>query len=278
MRQHINHVLVNGGFARNRDEAAVLVMSGRVYLKGQRLKAGAMLPQGSQPEVRGLHERYLSKGGYKLEAALKTFGINAAGRVCIDAGASTGGFTDCLRKQGAALVYAVDAGFGQLMGELRQDARVVNLERTNIGDESLLRLDPRPDLGSCDLSYLSLRKGIPCFREVLHGQGELLCLVKPLFETRDMDARRSGEIRDADYEPLLGALIADVNAMENCRAIGVCHSPVTGNTATLEFFLHVVLGDVGPVCELGADITKSVRAALLLPRYRKGLMTDKKEG
>lgn len=133
--------------------------------------------------VRGLYDRYVGKGGYKLEGAIRDFGIAVEGRVCIDAGACTGGFTDCLVKHGAALVYAVEAGFGQLAGSLSQDARVVNLERTNLGDEKLLSLNPVPTLGSVDLSYLSLVKAVPQFRAVMHDQGELMCLVKPLFET-----------------------------------------------------------------------------------------------
>ena len=139
-------------------------------------------------------------------------------RVCIDAGACTGGFTDCFLKHGAALVYAVEVGFGQLAGSLRQDPRVVNLERTNISDDRLLSLDPTPDLASVDLSYLSLRKGVPAFSRVMHGRGELLCLVKPLFETEDMEARRTGILSPDAYLPTLRGLIRDLNAQPARRS------------------------------------------------------------
>ena len=179
------------------DEKAALaaILAGEVFAAGQRVTgAGQMIAADAPLRVKGRELPYISKGGLKLEGALRDFGVDVRGRVCIDAGASTGGFTHCLVKAGAARVYAVDVGYGQLMGSLRQDPRVVNLERTNISDEKLLSLDPRPDLGTVDLSYLSLRKGIPAFSQVLHGQGELLCLVKPLFETGDMEARRTGRL------------------------------------------------------------------------------------
>lgn len=259
--------LVEMGACANEKEAAARIMAGEVYIAGQLAKNGAMVKDSDEVTLKGVLP-YASKGGFKLAGALADFGIHVSGRVCIDAGASTGGFTDCLVQRGARLVYAVDVGFGQLMGKLRQDSRVVNLEKTNISDESLLTLAPRPDLGTVDVSYLSLRKAIPYFAAVLHGEGELCCLVKPLFEIDDARARRTGVIREEQYAPLLKDLIRDVNDLPGTWAADVTHSPVTGNSGTREFFLHVMLGRQGPAIP-PERVEQAVQRARELEMYKK---------
>lgn len=264
-------LILQRGLIADEKEARACLMAGQVY-SGSRRIAGAseMLPIDCELHVRGLDMPFVSKGGLKLSGAIRDFGIDVTGRVCIDAGASTGGFTDCLVKSGAALVYAVDVGFGQLMGSLRQDPHVVNLEKTNISDEKLLSLAPKPTLGSVDLSYLSLRKGIPAFAAILKEGGELMCLVKPLFETEDAAARRSGVLPDDAYEGVLNDLIRDVNALPYAQAVNVTHSPVTGNAGTREFFLHVRLGrDKGPAVDLAQKARQAVERALQLSLYEK---------
>jgi 23S rRNA (cytidine1920-2'-O)/16S rRNA (cytidine1409-2'-O)-methyltransferase len=187
--------MVADGLVQSRADAERWILLGRVFIGGSPVThAGQPLSVCAPLTVRGMDARYISKGGYKLEGALVAFGLNLSGRVAIDAGASTGGFTDCLIKGGCARVYAVDAGYGQLHGTLRNHPAVVNLERTNIGDPSLLKLNPPPTLGTVDLSYLSLRKAVPIFASILGGRGELLCLVKPLFEIEDPQARRKGAV------------------------------------------------------------------------------------
>ncbi len=265
MKLPIQQRLVLRGIASTPKEAAAMLISGRVSIDGKPAKPGQMVREDALIQVKGLHDRYAAKGGYKLEGALKDFGLSVEGRVCLDAGASTGGFTDCLVKHGASLVYAVDVGYGQLLGSLRQDPRVKNLERTNIGDDSLLTLAPRPTLGTVDLSYLSLRKAIPLYQAILHGEGDLLCLVKPLFETEDMEARRTGKLADDAYAPLLSDLIDYINALPGAVVSGVTHSPVTGSGGTLEFFLHVSLGPPFPAPNLASQVAQSVQAALALP-------------
>ena len=264
-------LILQRGLIADEKEARACLMAGQVY-SGSRRIAGAseMLPIDCELHVRGMDMPFVSKGGLKLSGAIRDFGIDVTGRVCIDAGASTGGFTDCLVKSGAALVYAVDVGFGQLMGSLRQDPHVVNLEKTNISDEKLLSLDPKPTLGSVDLSYLSLRKGIPACAAILKEEGELMCLVKPLFETEDAAARRSGVLPDDAYEGVLSDLIRDVNALPYAQAVNVTHSPVTGNAGTREFFLHVRLGrDKGPAVDLAQKARQAVERALQLSLYEK---------
>ena len=264
-------LLMSRGLFTDEKEARAYLMAGEVYMGTQRVtSASQMLPADCDIHVKGLAMPYVSKGGFKLEGAIRDFGINVNGRVCIDAGASTGGFTDCLVKHGAGRVYAVDVGFGQLMGSLRQNPVVVNLEKTNISDEKLLHLDPKPDLGSVDLSYLSLRKGIPAFAEILRYEGELMCLVKPLFEVEDTEARRSGVLPDDAYENVLLDLIRDVNALPYARAVNVTHSPVTGNAGTREFFLHVVLSkNPGEIRDLTQEVRAAVERVLQLHLYEK---------
>lgn len=279
MRQPLPQRLIEEGIAEDEKEAAVLVMSGRVYVNGQRARAGQMLSDKDRLSVRGIGEKYLAKGGYKLEGAIRAFKISVKDRVCIDAGASTGGFTDCLLKHGARLVYAVDVGYGQLLGSLRQSKKVVNLERTNLADPSLLSLSPVPCLGTCDLSYLSLVDAVPLYRAILGNAGELICLVKPLFETADMEARRTGVIDDAAYAPTLRHVIDALGAQPDTRVLALTHSPVTGNTGTREFFLHVRFGAEGdshPISDL--MIEESVKNALSIPEYVKPGIKDAGEG
>jgi 23S rRNA (cytidine1920-2'-O)/16S rRNA (cytidine1409-2'-O)-methyltransferase len=268
--------LVEEGLASARSDAERWILLRKVYAGGAPVtSAGQLLDADAALEVRGLNARYIAKGGYKLEGALDAFGLDVAGRVAIDAGASTGGFTDCLVKRGCARVYAVDAGFGQLHGTLRANPAVVNLERTNIGDPSLRALEPAPTLGTADLSYLSLRKAVPAFSQAMCGQGDLLCLVKPLFEIEDARARRDGVIPDAAYAPLLRALsaaLSDSPLGPPCAVRGVTHSPITGNGGTVEFFLWLTLGPeadgLSPQA-LDQAIAQAVEAGLSLAPYKK---------
>ena len=261
--------LMRDGLFTDEKEAAAYLMEGKVFSGSQRLRGGMKIAPDEIITVRGRELAYAGKGGLKLDGAIRDFGLSVEGRVCIDAGASTGGFTDSLLRHGAGLVYAVDVGFGQLVGRLRQDKRVVNCEKTNISDEKLRTLDPRPDLGTVDLSYLSLRKGIPYFQAVLHGQGDLICLVKPLFEIDDAEARRTGIIPPEAYAPLLQRLKEDIDLMPGMKCLQVTHSPVTGNSGTREFFMHVRLGkNLAPV-DLTEEITRAVIRAEQLETYRK---------
>ena len=266
-KQKLIDRLMEMGACQTEKEAAARIMAGEVYINGQKAKNGAMVKEDQEVTLKG-ELPYASKGGFKMAGALEDFSIDVTGQICIDAGACTGGFTDCLVQRGAALVYAVDVGFGQLMGKLRQNPRVVNLEKTNISDEKLLSLDPRPAFGTVDVSYLSLRKAIPYFSAVMHGEGELCCLVKPLFEIDDAEARRTGVIADEQYGPLLFDLIRDVNAMPGTAVKAVTYSHVTGNAGTREFFLHVCLGAKCPPIQ-DADVYQAVEKAKELELYRK---------
>ncbi|MGI6199423.1 MAG: TlyA family RNA methyltransferase [Christensenellales bacterium] len=235
-------LMVDRRLVADRREAERWILSGAVYTGSQRLdKPGQPLKADAPIAVRGLDRRYIGKGGYKLEGAIRQLGVPVAGRVAIDAGACTGGFTDCLIKHGAKRVYAVEVGYGQLAGSLRQHPAVVNMERTNIGE--VAGLDPQPDLASVDLSYLSLKKAVPIFAGICKTGADLICLVKPLFEVDDMQARRSGVLPDdpETYRALLTEL-GEALIAQGHRILGACPSPVLGHSGTREFFLRVVTG------------------------------------
>ena len=192
----LDALLAERGIFESAEEARPWIMTGQVLVNEQLIdKPGMLVPRDAALRVRGRH-RYVSRGGYKLEAAIERFRVNVAGRVALDCGASTGGFTDCLLQHGARLVYAVEVGYGQLVGSLRADARVRNLERTNLSDLVSSDLDLPPSLVTLDLSYLSLTKALPIAAALVEPEGYVLALLKPLFEVESPEARRSGQIDD----------------------------------------------------------------------------------
>ena len=268
-RRTITDWLMQSGLCADKKKATALLLTGKVLINNLPARAGSLVKPGDEVRIKDQALPYASKGGLKLEGALKQLGISATGLVCLDAGASTGGFTDCLLKHGASLVCAVDVGYGQLTGALRQDPRVINLERTNLADESLLALSPAPVLATCDLSYLSLTEAVPLYRRILKGEGQLIALVKPLFEIQDMEARRTGQIPDTAYAPLLHRLTDTLNRQEGTQVMDLCASPVTGNAGTLEFFLSIRFGEKRPQTDLKERIAHSVREALKTEIYRK---------
>lgn len=189
-------LLIERGIFDSQDEARRWVMAGQVLVNEQRIdKPGMQVPCDSVLRVRG-RQRYASRGGYKLEAAFEHFKVPVAGCAALDCGASTGGFTDCLLQHGASLVYAVEVGHGQLVGRLRVDPRVRNLERTNLSDLLNMALDPPPHLITLDLSYLSLTRALPIAAVLIVPEGHILALLKPLFEVESAEARRSGQVDD----------------------------------------------------------------------------------
>ncbi len=233
-------LLVERGEFATEDEARRWIMAGQVLVDGQRVdKPGTMVPADAGLTVRG-RRRFVSRGGYKLAAALDGFDVPVEGRVALDSGASTGGFTDCLLQRGAALVYAVDVGYGQLAGSLRAHPRVRNLERTNLGDLSPNSLDPRPTLVTLDLSYLSLTAAVALAANLLapEGGGTVLALFKPLFEVDDPEARRTGRVDDATT--LVAALRAVLEAGQRAglAPLGAIKLALRPRHGVNEFVLH----------------------------------------
>lgn len=265
-------LLVERGLFADAETASRWVMAGKVLVDEQRVdKPGAAVPAEGAIRIKGKEIPFASRGGVKLAGALDAFGLPVGGRVALDAGASTGGFTDCLLQRGARRVYAVDVGYGQLKGALRADARVVNLERTNIADLRAEALQPRPDLATVDLSYLSLKQAIPTLLPLLQPPGDLVCLVKPLFEVEEAKARRTGRIDDpAAYQRILSGLVAWAEA-SGLAVLGVTHSPVRGSGGTVEFFLWLgpgglpaAGGDGQPPERWAPQVERTVAAALCI--------------
>jgi 23S rRNA (cytidine1920-2'-O)/16S rRNA (cytidine1409-2'-O)-methyltransferase len=235
-------LLAERGIFDTQEEARRWVMSGKVLVNGQRIdKPGMLVPGDAVLEVQG-RRRYASRGGYKLEAALAHFHVAAAGRAALDSGASTGGFTDCLLQHGAALVYAVEVGYGQLVGRLRADPRVRNLEHTNLSDLAPAALDPPPTLITLDLSYLSLTRALPIVAHLLEPEGEVLALLKPLFEVDSATARRTGHIED---QALLVAALQQVlqaGAEAGLVPIGSAKLALRPRHGVVEFFVYLARG------------------------------------
>ena len=224
-----------------KEEAERLILAGKVRVGDEVVRqVGAQVDPGAPVHV-ARAPRFASRGGDKLAFALAALHIEVGGLVALDAGASAGGFTDCLLQHGARLVYAVDAGFGQLVGRLRADRRVINYERTNLGDPQLAQLHPRPSLVTLDLSYLSLRIAVPIAARLVGERGEIVALIKPLFETRDRLAQRTGELTEAQSAAAAEQLAADLRG-SGFPVGGPIRSPIGGRRGTIEFFAVVGIG------------------------------------
>ena len=238
-RRPLAALLVERGIFATQDEAQRWIMAGQVLVDGRRVdKPGTPVPRDAALRVRGRH-RYVSRGGYKLEAALDHFGVPVAERVALDCGAAAGGFTDCLLQRGAALVYAVEVGYGQLAGRLRLDPRVRNLERTNLGAIGPGTLDPPPVLVTLDLSYLSLRAAVPRAASLLAPlPGDVLALLKPLFEVEDPAAGRTGRVGDPAL--LVDALqrVLAAGTAAGLAPLGAARLALRPRHGTGEFFVH----------------------------------------
>lgn len=232
--------LFSQGLAESRQRAQALIMAGKVYLDGQKAtKAGQNVPEGAAVEVRGGQLPYVSRGGLKLEKGLKVFPLELEGRVCMDVGASTGGFTDCMLQNGARKVYAVDVGYGQLAWKLRSDERVVVMERTNIRSLQPAALDDTIDVFTIDVSFISLKLVLPVMSVLTGPVAEAICLVKPQFEAGKEKVGKKGVVRDAAIH--LETMQSCMGyAVENGFAVaGLDYSPVKGPEGNIEFLMYL---------------------------------------
>ncbi len=233
-------LLIERSIFDNPEEARRWVMAGQVLVNEQRIdKPGTQVPRDAVIRVRGRH-RYASRGGYKLEAAIDHFKVPVAGCTALDCGASTGGFTDCLLQHGAALVYAVEVGHGQLVGRLRADERVRNLERTNLSDLLTMALDPPPSLITLDLSYLSLTRALPIVADLIVPEGQVLALLKPLFEVESAEARRSGQVDDPGLLVMALRRVLDAGKAAGLVPLGAVKLALQPRHGVSEFFISFV--------------------------------------
>ena len=241
LKIRLDQYLCQNGLVSSRERAKALIMSGIVFVDQQKAdKAGQMISEDAQVEVRGHDIGYVSRGGLKLEKAMKAFPLTPEGKVCMDIGASTGGFTDCMLQNGAVKVYAVDVGYGQLAWKLRTDERVVNMERTNIRNVTPEMLEEPVEFFSVDVSFISLKHIFPVAQAVTTPDAAGVCLVKPQFEAAPDDVGAGGVVRDpAVHARVLEHAIA-LFAEAGLYPVDLCASPITGAKGNREFFL---LGD-----------------------------------
>jgi len=245
-RERLDLLLVQKGLFETRERAQAAILAGQVFVGGQRAdKAGARYPADASIEVRGEAIPYVSRGGLKLAGALDAFQVDPAGRIVIDVGASTGGFTDVLLQRGAARIFAIDVGYGQLAWKLRSDPRVTVLDRTNIRHLRPDALSDTPDLAVIDVSFISLEKVLPAVRDLLAPEGEIIALVKPQFEAGPEKVGKGGIVRKPEVHREVLHHIADVAEGLGYRVAGLIPSPITGTEGNIEFLIHLIPGQ-GP--------------------------------
>ena len=238
-RVRLDKLLVDKGLVESREKAARLILAGEVMVDGQRVdKAGALIPSDADIDLRG-RSPYVSRGGEKLVHALEHFTLAVKGRVCIDIGASTGGFTDCLLQRGASRVFAVDVGTGQLDAKLRKDPRVVVMEQTNARALDPRVFDDQPSLAVVDVSFISLEKVLPAVFGVLAPRSEIVALVKPQFEVGREHVGKGGVVRDPAYHRAAVQRLARYAVLRGWHVLGVTASPLRGPKGNREFFLHL---------------------------------------
>ena len=246
IKKRLDVLLVERGLAETRTKAQAVIMSGLVYVAGQKAdKPGMSFEESAEIEVRGATCPYVSRGGLKLEKALRDFGVDPTGYVCSDSGASTGGFTDCLLQQGAKKVFAIDVGYGQLDWKIRSDPRVVVMERTNVRYVTPEQLGEPLDLSVVDVSFISLRIVLPVIKTFLKEQsGQVLCLIKPQFEAGKDKVGKKGVVRDpAVHKEVLDDFVALTKEI-GFKILGLTFSPVKGPEGNIEFLAHLTLADV----------------------------------
>lgn len=236
MKQRLDVLLVEKGLVESRQKAQALIMAGQVYVKGQKVdKAGSPTDPEAPIELRGGGLKYVSRGGYKLEKAMETWPITLAGKTCADIGASTGGFTDCMLQNGAAKVYAVDVGYGQFAWKLREDPRVVCLERTNARYLTGEQIPDRLDFFSVDVSFISLNLILPPLKPLMATGGQGVCLIKPQFEAGKDKVGKKGVVRDRAVHLEVLEHFFDHARAAGFTVRGVTFSPIRGPEGNIEY-------------------------------------------
>lgn len=237
MKKRLDVLLVEKGFAPSRERAKAIIMSGIVFVDNQKAdKAGMSIPEEAEIEVRGKTNAFVSRGGLKIEKALKHFEIDPNGLCCMDIGASTGGFTDCLLTKGARKVFSIDVGYGQLAWKLRQDPRVVCMERTNIRYVTPDMLDgEKPELAVIDVSFISLKLVLPVVAQLLDEHGRVACLIKPQFEAGKGKVGKKGVVREPEIHlEVLKAFLENAHA-SGFHVYNLTFSPIRGPEGNIEF-------------------------------------------
>ena len=268
MKERLDVLLVNGGFAPSREKAKVIIMSGKVFVNGQREdKAGSTFdPEKITIEVKGNTLRYVSRGGLKLEKALQNFDLTVDGKICMDIGASTGGFTDCMLQNGAKKVYSVDVGHGQLDWKLRNDERVVCMEKTNFRYMQPQDIDDVLDFASVDVSFISLTKILLPARRLLSDDGQMVCLIKPQFEAGREKVGKKGVVRDKKVHEEVIRKILLFAGISGFSVLDLSFSPIKGPEGNIEYLVH-----------LQKDITRNEAVLELSEKDAEGILKEQME-
>ena len=243
-KKRLDLLLVEQGLAESRQKAQATIMSGQVFVGGQRVdKPGTAVPADALIEVHGNPLKYVSRGGLKLEKAMAAWPISLEGKVCMDVGASTGGFTDCMLQNGARKVYAIDVGYGQLAWKLRSDQRVICLERTNARYLSHEIIPEEPQFSSVDVSFISLKLILPAIASVLAPGGQVVCLIKPQFEAGKEKVGKKGVVRDpAVHQEVLEHFLSHAKE-SGFTVLDITYSPIRGPEGNIEYLGYLRLGE-----------------------------------
>ena len=261
MKERLDVILVQEGYAPSREKAKAIIMSGIVYVNGQKEdKAGSFFDTSkSKIEVRGATPKYVSRGGLKLEKAMETWGFKLDGKVCMDIGASTGGFTDCMLQNGAKKVFAIDVGHGQLAWSLRNDERVVCMEKTNFRYTKPEDIGETVDFASVDVSFISLTKILEPAVNIIRDGARMVCLIKPQFEAGREEVGKKGVVRDKKVHESVIEKIVDYVPTIGFNILGLDYSPVKGPEGNIEYLLYIEKNSVSSQSEI--NITQTVENA-----------------
>lgn len=244
MKKRLDILVFERGFAESREKAKAIIMAGQVYVNNQKAdKCGVAYDDSLPIEVRGMAQKYVSRGGYKLEKAMSEFPITLENKITMDIGASTGGFTDCMLQNGAKKVYSVDVGYGQLAWKLRNDSRVVNLERTNMRYVTKEQISDEIDFFSVDVSFISLKLILPAARDLLTSDGEAVCLIKPQFEAGRELVGKNGVVRDKNVHIQVVHSIIDFCLDNGFSVLGLSFSPIKGPQGNIEYLIYIKKSD-----------------------------------
>lgn len=240
MKERLDVLLVKKGLSPSREKAKTMIMEGNVFVNNQREdKAGTTISEDAVIEIKGKTLKYVSRGGLKLEKAMTHFGIELENKICMDIGASTGGFTDCMLQNGAKKVYAVDVGYGQFAWKLRTDERVVCMEKTNIRYVTPQDIDDVLDFASVDVSFISLSKVLPAAKELLRAEGQMVCLIKPQFEAGREKVGKKGVVRDPKvHKEVIERVLTDARTL-GFRILHLEYSPIKGPEGNIEYLIHI---------------------------------------
>ena len=247
-KTRLDVALFERGHCESREKAKALIMAGQGYVNNiKSTKAGTSVKEDDCIEVRGEKMPYVSRGGYKLAKAVDEFGLKLDGAVCMDIGASTGGFTDCMLQNGAVKVYSIDVGYGQLAWKLRTDERVVNMERTNFRYVTHEQIPEEVDFASVDVSFISLRLIIPVMRQLLKNGAKAVCLIKPQFEAGREKVGKNGVVREIETHIEVVKGIYDFVLESGFSVLNLDYSPIKGPQGNIEYLIYIQKTDEEPV-------------------------------